>query len=126
MTQTEILRIHDFLKHILQAIGRIHRYIAGLDRSAFLANEEKQDAVIRNLEIIGEAAQNIRRNHPDFANSHSEFPWGAVYGMRNAVAHSYFNVDLEIVWKTVCNDLLGLETKVRALLNELGAEPKNG
>ncbi|MGP1680250.1 MAG: HepT-like ribonuclease domain-containing protein [Burkholderiales bacterium] len=61
-----------------------------MDRSSFLASEEKQDAVTRNIEIIGEAAQSIRRRHSDFAARHPEIPWGGVYGMRNAIAHGSF------------------------------------
>ena len=97
MSEAETLRVRDSLEHIHQAIGRISRYVSGLDRSAFLANDEKQDAVIRNIEIIGEAAQNIRPKFPNFAADHAEFPWGSAYGMRNVVVHGYFKVDLEIV-----------------------------
>ena len=67
MTADDVLRVRDYLEHIELAIARIRRYLAGLDRSSFLASEEKQDAVIRNIEIIGEAAQSIRRRHPEFA-----------------------------------------------------------
>jgi uncharacterized protein with HEPN domain len=64
-----------------------------------------QDAVIRNLEIIGEASRNIERKHPDFTAAHPELPLSFAYEMRNALAHGYFKVDLAIVWKTVETDL---------------------
>jgi uncharacterized protein with HEPN domain len=74
-----------------------------------------QDAVIRNLEIIGEASHNIERDYPEFAAAHPELPLAFAYQMRNAVAHGYFKVDLEIVWKTVQNDLTGLHTHIQAV-----------
>lgn len=57
------------------ALQRINRYVAGMDQAGFLANEEKQDAVIRNIEILGEAANNIRQRHSDFAATHADIPW---------------------------------------------------
>lgn len=97
MKEADVLRVRDYLRHIELAIERIRRYLAGMDRTSFFANEEKQDAVIRNIEIIGEAAQSIRRRHPDFAARHPEIPWGGIYGMRNAIAHGYFTGDLYAV-----------------------------
>ncbi len=72
-------------------------------------------AVIRNLEVIGEACNNVTKNHPDFAAQHANVPWGFAYEMRNALAHGYFNVDLAIVWQTIQNDLPALKLKVLAL-----------
>lgn len=119
MKEGDIPRVGDYLEHIELAIARIRRYVAGLDRASFLASEEKQDAVIRNIEIIGEAAQSIRRRHPEFAARHPEIPWGGVYGMRNAIAHGYFTVDLDVVWKTVCEDLPTLAEQARMLRGAL-------
>ncbi len=115
MKDADVLRVRDYLRHIEIAIDRIRRYVAGMDRASFLSNEEKQDAVIRNIEIIGEAAQSIRRRHPEFAGQHPEIPWGGIYGMRNAIAHGYFTVDLEVVWKTVCEDLPALAEQIGTL-----------
>ena len=64
-----------------------------------------QDAVIRNVEIIGEAARNIARHYPEFAQEHAEIPWEDVYLMRNRVSHGYFSVDLAVVWMTVQRDI---------------------
>ena len=90
-----------------------------MDESAFLKNEMAQDAVIRNFEIIGEASHNIEVHYPEFAVAHPELPLAFAYQMRNAVAHGYFQVDLEIVWKTSQRDLRELHTQVLHLLEDL-------
>ena len=78
-----------------------------------------QDAVIRNIEIIGEAARNIERNDPVFAAQHAGLPWEVIYAMRNRVAHGYFKVDFEIVWNTIHHDLPGLAIEIGRLLHAL-------
>jgi uncharacterized protein with HEPN domain len=126
MSRRDELALRDYLEHIQQAIGRIQRYLHDIDHAGFLSNEEKQDAVIRNLEIIGEAAGNIQRHFPDFATKHPDFPLKAAYGTRNALAHGYFKVDLDVVWKTVERDLPELEVRVGEViqsLNHVGASP---
>ena len=75
-----------------------------------------QDAVIRNFEVIGEASRNIERHYPEFATSHTELPLASAYEMRNALAHGYFKVDLNIVWKTIENDLPGLKAQTQAFI----------
>lgn len=77
-----------------------------------------QDAVIRNIEIVGEASHNILQVAPDFAARHDEIPWQVVYTMRNRVSHEYHHVDLEIVWKTVRNDLPVLYQQIQAALDQ--------
>lgn len=114
-------RVPDYLGHILEATQRIERYAAGLDQDAFLASEIVQDAVIRNLEVIGEASRNIERVHPDYAAAHPELPLTLASDVRNALAHGYFKVDLPIVWKTVQQDLPQLAATVQALLADLDA-----
>ncbi|MDZ7919667.1 DUF86 domain-containing protein, partial [Rhodoferax sp.] len=64
---------------------------AGADVSGFKADRKTQDAVIRNLEVIGEACNNVTKNQPDFAAQRTTVPWGFAYEMRNALAHGYFN-----------------------------------
>ena len=112
------LRVLAYLDHILQAVQRIARYTKGMTEDGFSASEMAQDAVIRNIEIIGEAARNIARHHPDFEGSHPEIPWESIYLMRNRVAHGYFSVDLEIVWRTLQRDLPELERQVLQLKKE--------
>ena len=106
-------RLSDYLVHILQAIERIQRYTRGMTEAKFIEDELTQDAVIRNLEVIGEASNNIQKRFPAFAAAHPELPLAIAYQMRNAVAHGYFSVDLEIVWKTVQGDLATLTEQVR-------------
>ena len=115
MSRAHPLRLADYVQHILQAIGNIQDYTAGMDLAAFMADRKTSDAVIRNLEVIGEASNNIAKNHADFAALHSEVPWGFAYEMRNALAHGYFTVDLAIVWQTIQNDLPALQRQVSAL-----------
>ncbi len=105
-------RLTDYLAHILEAIERIGRYTDRMDESVFLNNELVQDAVIRNLEIIGEASNNIGKHFPEFVTEHPELPLAYAYQMRNALAHGYFKVDLEIVWKTILKDLPVLHESV--------------
>ena len=78
----------------------------------FLDSKLVQDAVIRNLEVIGEASRNIERVHPEFAAAHPELPLALANDMRNALAHGYFKVDLEIVWKTIQNNLPELHAQI--------------
>ena len=93
-----------------------------MTESAFLANGLVQDAVIRNFEIVGEASRNIERHYPDFAEAHPEVPLAFAYVMRNALAHGYFKVDLEIVWKTIQRDLPTLAEQVTALAIEAASD----
>lgn len=109
------LRVPDYLGHILAAIERIQRYTHGLDEAGFLSSELIQDAVIRNLEIIGEAANNIQRVDAEFAKTHSVVPWQIMYAMRNRLSHGYEAVDSGMVWQTVCNDLPHLYQLVKVL-----------
>ncbi|MEO8718776.1 MAG: DUF86 domain-containing protein [Burkholderiales bacterium] len=113
------LRVPDYLGHMLQAIRRIGRYAGGMDEAAFLKDELVQDAVIRNIEVVGEAARNIERVHPDFSAQHPDVPWGDIYLMRNRVSHGYFSVDLEIIWKTVKRDFPELERQIARLLSRV-------
>jgi uncharacterized protein with HEPN domain len=112
-------RLPDYLHHILEALQRIERYIADMSEQDFLGNELVQDAVIRNIEIIGEASHNIESQHPLFAKEYSQLPLAAAYQMRNAVAHGYFKVDLEIVWRTITRDLPMLRTQIEQALRHL-------
>lgn len=113
---SKALRVADYLGHIVEAIERIDRYVAEVDEVAFLSSELVQDAVIRNLEIIGEAANNILRVAPDFASQHDEIPWQVMYAMRNRLSHGYHQVDMEMVWKTVERDLSALHALIQGVI----------
>ncbi|MBS9434490.1 DUF86 domain-containing protein [Photorhabdus hainanensis] len=109
-------RLVDYLAHILEAIKRIDSYTEDMDELAFLNNRLVQDAVIRNFEIIGEASNNIGKHYPDFAIANPELPLSFAYQMRNVLAHGYFKVDLEIVWKTIHSALPGLYQQILELM----------
>ena len=109
-------RLVDYVQHILEAINRIQRYTDDIDEISFLNNELIQDAVIRNLEIIGEASRNISRHYPEYVEQHANVPFSITYEMRNALAHGYFKVDMEVVWKTIERDLPELKGMIKALL----------
>jgi uncharacterized protein with HEPN domain len=100
-------------------IERIERYTREVDEVAFLHNELIQDAVIRNLEILGEASNNIQKHFPEFATRHPGLPLAFAYQMRNAVAHGYFKVDHEIGWKTIHADLPVLYGQVQQVVANL-------
>lgn len=108
-------RVADYLGHILQAMARIERHTFGVDATGFAASELIQDAVIRNLEVIGEAANNIQRVDPAFTAAHPEVPWAVMYAMRNRLTHGYDTVDLAVVWKVVERDLPPLRQKVASI-----------
>jgi len=116
MSRDDELRIKDYLGYIIEAVVRINRYIENMDADEFLRDEKTQDAVIRNFEIIDEASRNLERFHPDFAAVHPEKPWEISDEMSNALAHGYFTVDMEIVWKTIKNDLPGMAKQVLRLI----------
>lgn len=115
MSRTHPLRVTDYWQHILQAIGNSQEYTAGMNLATFMADRKTCDAVIRNLEVIGEACNNVAKNHADFASQNTTLPWGFTYEMRNALAHGYFTLDLAIVWLTIQNDLPTLQRQVIAL-----------
>ena len=122
MSPDDSSRLADYLEHIVQAIERIQQYIEDIDEAAFVQDCRTQDAVIRNLEIIGEASNNIEKRFPDFAAKYPEVPWVVAYEMRNVLAHGYFQVDTSVVWRTIEIDLPQLDGQIRALLNLMSRE----
>jgi len=110
-------RVEDYLEHIAEAIERATGYLQPVpDLAAFKKNPQAQDAVVRSIEIIGEAVNKINSTAPDFIKQHPELPWQQMRGMRNVAIHEYFFVDLEIVWTTVKDDFPKLKQQVDALL----------
>ena len=90
------------LTDVLNSARLIRSYLAGVSRESFFGDAEKQDAVLRRFEIIGEAAS---RPAPDTQAQFPSLPFRAMRGMRNIIAHDYGEVDLELVWKTATADL---------------------
>ena len=99
------MRIDD----ILEAIDKIERYTNGFDFTAWQNDEKTIDAVIRNLEIIGEASSHLPI---EIQEQYEDVPWGMMKGIRNIIAHEYFGVDLEILWKTIKEDLPALKKRL--------------
>ncbi len=123
MTDEKALRVPDYLSHIIDAAQRIATYTAGMAREQFLASLLVQDAVIRNLEVIGEAARNIELADPGFPTQHPELAWSSMQGMRHRLAHGYYRVNLDIVWVTVQRDVPQLLAQAKALLSAGTHEP---
>jgi uncharacterized protein with HEPN domain len=104
-----------YLEDILEAIGKIRVYTAGLSFSTFTADSKTLDAVVRNLEIIGEAVRGV----PELVRSkHPEVDWKRITGLRNILIHEYFGVDAEIVWDIAQSKLDILESTARDMLHE--------
>jgi uncharacterized protein with HEPN domain len=97
---------------IIESIEAIFSYTKGVTEEAFIANREKSDAVIRNIEVIGEAAGNLSLT---FQEQHSEIPWHQIIGMRNRLIHGYFGISLKIIWQVVTVDLPVLHQQIAAL-----------
>lgn len=115
MTALNELRLNDFLGHMIQAIHRIEAYIEDRSEVYFLNTPMLQDAVIRNIEILGEASNNIMKRFPEFAASHAEVPWEAIYYMRNRTIHGYIAIDYELVWTVINKDLPDLQNQLKAI-----------
>ena len=87
---------------IVEAINKIEHYTRGIDFSSWEKDEKTVDAVIRNIEVIGEASSHLP---VEIQEQYEDVPWNMMKGIRNILAHEYFGVDLEIVWKTIKEDL---------------------
>ncbi len=110
-----------YLLHVRDAIGRILEYTAQ-GRDAFFADPKTQDAVIRNLEIIGEAVKNLS---PQLREARPEIPWRRIAGMRDKVIHDYFGVDLRLVFDVVRVQVPTLSKQIEEMLNALGNGPNS-
>jgi uncharacterized protein with HEPN domain len=108
-------RPENLLTDILNAVEKIEQYTKNIDYDGFCSNPEKVDAVLRNFEIIGEAVKKLPRG---IKLKHKDVDWKSISGMRDVLVHEYFGVDLEIVWKTIKDDLPILKEKIKKILNE--------
>jgi len=103
-----------YLDDMLGAIGRIREYVRGMNQSEFDEDRKTQDAVIRNLEVIGEATKNLPETLQGQAK---DIEWRKIMGLRNILVHEYFGVSLPIIWDIVQNKLGPLEEACRKLVN---------
>ena len=107
-----------YLKHIADAISDIKCFMRNVTKEEFLENSEKQYAVLRALEIIGEATKNVSK---EMKAKHPEVNWSDIAGMRDRLIHQYFGVNLDLVWATVKKDLPELENQVSEMLRKTRA-----
>ena len=105
-----------FVEDIMDAIDKIDSYIKGLTYGTFMKNDLVMDAVIRNLEIIGEASRNIPE---DVRAKYIDIPWNRMIGLRNIVAHEYFGVDLSIIWDIVSRNLPETKPKLAVMMESV-------
>ncbi len=99
-----------FLEHILECSSKIIMFIGDMSESDFVNDEKTQSAVIRELEVIGEASKRISEN---YKNKHSEIPWKLMAGMRDVLIHDYEGVDVFTIWDTIQNDIPVLIDKLQ-------------
>ena len=109
----------DYLQDILDASQKAGEFITDLDLERFEKDEKTVFAVIRTLEIIGEAARHIPKS---IQESYSQIPWEDIVGMRNIVIHEYFGIDTEVIWRTVKEDLPRLKEAIAEILLKLKKE----
>jgi uncharacterized protein with HEPN domain len=104
-----------YLEHILDAISNAEQFVEGVTKEEFFENKEKQYAVLRALEIIGEATKNLSR---DFKAKDREIQWRDIVGMRDKLIHGYFGINLNLVWETVKKNLPDLKRQTLKMLKE--------
>jgi uncharacterized protein with HEPN domain len=104
---------------ILESIQKVHRYVEGMNYKTFIQDEKTIDAVVRNFEVIGEAANRIDNDVKD------KFPnveWRRIIGLRNRIVHEYFGIDLEIIWQIIEEKLVDFQTQMEYIRNALEEE----
>jgi len=108
-----------FLRHILECINRIEEYVNGMKEEDFSSDSKTHDAVLRRLEIIGEAVKQIPE---DLKEKYSHIPWKEFAGLRDILIHKYFGVDLHLTFQVIQKDLPKLKEEIHKILNQLEAE----
>ncbi|MGQ3683459.1 MAG: HepT-like ribonuclease domain-containing protein [Candidatus Loosdrechtia sp.] len=108
--------IQDYLNDIIESLMDIRAFTKGMTYENFINDRKTVKAVVRCLEIIGEAANKIPKHIREI---YSEIPWEEIIGMRNKLIHEYFGLDLSIIWQTKEDDLLLLENTVQRMLSDL-------
>ncbi len=104
-----------FLQDILENIKDIKNFSKGIVKADLKKDIMRQKAIVRSIEIIGEAVKNI----PDsLKNKHLEIPWRKIAGTRDLIIHAYFGVDLDVAWKIIQEDIIDLEPKIQKILND--------
>jgi len=108
-----------YIEHIKEAIYNIESFIKGYSREDFYQSIEKQSAVVRQIEVIGEAAKNLSI---EFGAKYPQIPWKEIIGMRDKIIHKYFEVDLNIIWDVIKKNLPKLKRNINEILKEIRKE----
>ena len=116
--QQRKLRQFDYIEHMLEAIRLVRGYVEEMSREEFFADKKTQQAVVLNILILGEAATQVGSEYPEWAEQHPEVPWRSMRGMRNRLAHGYFDINLDVVWDTAQLSLPELEEKLVEVLKQ--------
>jgi len=106
-----------YIQHIIAAVTKIGEYLGETNRVDFSIESMTYDAVIRNLEIIGEACSHLEEK---FRDSHPHIPWTQIIGMRNKLAHEYWDIDPDIVWQAATVEAPELKKQLLELLSKIG------
>ncbi|MXS80686.1 Uncharacterized conserved protein, contains HEPN domain [Nitrosomonas eutropha] len=118
-------RLPDYLDHMQQAATDACSFVEGLTKEDFLEDKRTQQAVIMSLIIIGEAVTKVIDNYAEFAQAHGQVPWRNMRGMRNRIAHGYFDINLDVVWNTVQTALPELLKQLPAVRQDANNEDRN-
>lgn len=113
-----INRLPDYLAHMLQAATNARVFVEGLAKDDFLADLKTQQAVVMSLLVIGEASSKIMDRYAEFAARYDQVPWRSMRGMRNRIAHGYFDINLDVVWDTLELALPELIMQLQELLDD--------
>jgi len=113
---SEKRRDKDYLSDIFEAIVRIKAYTEDYDHDKLFSDIKTQDAIVRNLEVIGEATKNLSRS---LKNKYSEIPWKDLAGLRDKLIHHYFGIDYDIVWNIVEKELAHLRIQIEDLISKI-------
>ena len=104
-----------FIEHILESIKNIENFSQGISKNEFIKDKLRQNAIIRSIEIIGEAVKNLPSN---FTKKYSNIPWKGIAGMRDKITHNYFGLDLDTIWDIIKEDIPKLEKQIKEILEK--------
>jgi uncharacterized protein with HEPN domain len=107
--------VYDYLRDILNAVDEVESFVKGMDFEEFVKDRKTLNAVVRSIEIIGEASKHIPAS---LREKYAELPWKEITGMRDKLIHGYFGMDYETIWKAAKEDVPSLKKVVRRMLKE--------